>query len=299
MQTMTATANEIQNSTANVYEWLRNYSGSNSFMISLKSNLLRYGKLTERQLPYAVKFFEEQQQQTISSDVVKKSDYPTYKLKNPFLITIKGQYFVKDLCESKLLLGDVISYAWVITEVTGITPKAVKVKAKIADSKHNLNFCRACCRSLTDKFSIATGMGKICSEKYGIPYLTDMSQVDAYKMKLDEKINQIGEKEFWLPKSKVVEITELMNVIDNLKNSSHNKKTDKKQVSNFFIEKLMENEISFSVLSESKDFSVVNGNDVLAEGLFSDCLNVFLDKFNSGDDISLNFSNIVFNLNSI
>jgi len=290
--------------TSDVYTQLRNYNGTNTFMISLKFSLLKYGKLTEKQLPYAVKFFEQQQPSNSNSEnnASVERKYPSYKLKNPVLITLRGQFFVKDLCENKLMLGDVISYAWVVSEVTGITDKAVRVKAKIADSKHNLDFCRACCRSLSDKFSIATGMGKICSNKYGVTYVTDMSQVEQYKLNLDNKIASIGEKEFWLPKSKVNELSELLREIENSKVvKAHSKQIDRTNMVTYICDELMRLNISMTAISADTNWSVKQNQEVLMNGLFVDCSNYFINKFNEGNDCQLVYGEnaIVYNLNVI
>lgn len=293
---------QVNNSIGDVYNKLKAYNGNNHFMLSLKSGLIRYGKLTEKQLPHAIKFFEDLQEQTsqtatlVSAEIIEVRQYPVYTLKNPCLIILKGQYFVKQLCEDKLLLGDVISYAWVVSEVTGLTEKAVRVKAKIADSKHNLNFCRACGRSLTDKFSIATGMGRVCSDRYGVEYIKDLADVVNFKIRLDDKINEIGEKEFWLPKSKIENFSNLKEEIDNSTNSIreeekvvetiHFQITKEQLVSNI-CDKLMSSSLSFSVLTEENAWKVVFQNEETI-GCFNDCSKLFLERFNNGTDCSLN-----------
>jgi hypothetical protein len=302
---MIETMTKQELNTIDVYSLLRNYSGTNQFMLSLKMSLIKWGKLTQKQLPYAIKFFQEQQQSAdntaVNSTSVQKT-FPSYKLKNSVLITLRGQFFVKDLCENKLMLGDVISYAWVVSEVTGITEKAIRVKAKIADSKHNLNFCRACCRSLTDKFSIATGMGKICSEKYGVPYIKDMSQVGEYKLALDNKIASIGEKEFWLPKSKVNELSDLLNELENSKIvKAHNKEIDKVSMVSYICDKLMQMNISMTAISSDVKWSVIEKGNGLTNGMFADCSKYFIDRFNQGNDCELVYDNgvLVYNLSNI
>jgi len=299
---MTTTTMNANISIGDVYSKLRAYNGNNHFMLSLKSGLIRYGKLTEKQLPHAVKFFEDLEQQTsqsatlVSAEIIEVRQYPVYVLKNPCLIILKGQFFVKQLCEDRLSLGEVISYAWVVSEVTGLTDKAVRVKAKIADSKHNLNFCRACGRSLTDKFSIATGMGKVCSDRYGIEYIKDLADVEKFKLRLDDKINEIGEKEFWLPKSKIENFFNLKEEIDNSTTSLREEEKivetihfqiTKEQIVSNICDKLMNSSnCSFSVLSEENAWKVVFLNEEFI-GSFNDCSKLFLERFNNGNDCSL------------
>ena len=79
METMT-TKSEVNNN-LDVYSQLRAYNGENSFILSLKSSLLRYGKLTDKQYPYAAKFFREQQQFSTTGDNTQtpvEKKYPSY-----------------------------------------------------------------------------------------------------------------------------------------------------------------------------------------------------------------------------
>jgi hypothetical protein len=295
---MTTTMTTEPNTIASVYDKLRAYNGNNTFILSLRIGLLKYGRLTEKQLPHAMKFFEQQKEEVklVSLEIVEVRQYPVYILQTPQLITIKGQFFVKQLCEEKLLLGDVISYAWEVSEVTGLTEKAIRVKAKIADSKHNLNFCRACCRSLTDKFSIATGMGKVCSGKYGLPYVTDLSQVEEYKISLDKKIEEIGQKEFWLPKSKI-EYTDLQNLLNELEKaqqsireeevSKHDKNINATDLVSIVCDTLMDKAIPFSVLSDEDSWLVTFKSDELIKDNFNTCSKLFIDEYNKGKDVCL------------
>ena len=65
--------------------------------------------------------------------------------------------------------------------------------------------CRCCGAELTDEFSILTGIGPICSKNLGVRYIKNKNEVERYKVELAERIEQIGEFEFWLPKSQIRE----------------------------------------------------------------------------------------------
>jgi len=194
--------NTIQLSTEQAYNELRNYNGTNNFVNSVKSYFLAKGFISVKQLSAISDFFErENAPKVLPQTQVNK--YQTIVLKNPTLIKIKGVRFVTELCINKLQLGTIKSFAWVVKEVTAETPRAIRIKAEIPDNTFTFGFCRNCGRKLTDKFSMLTGMGKVCADYYGIPYIKDISEVEEFKNRLDNVIKSIGVKEFWLPKSRV------------------------------------------------------------------------------------------------
>lgn len=203
-----------QISTQDAYNFLRNYNGGNNFVQSVKSYFLAKGVISEKQLGAVINFFERENapKQIPTQPVPQKST-----LKNPIFIKIKGIYFVKSLCE-KLNIGNIKSYAWVVKEVVRETEKAVLVRAEIPNNSYTLDFCRNCGRRLTDKFSIATGMGKVCADNYGIDYIKDLSEVENFKVQLDNVIKQVGVKEFWLPKRRIEEVF-LNKLLDEIQNS--------------------------------------------------------------------------------
>lgn len=205
MNTMTVQHNVNDSQTSHLYESLKNYIGANNFINSLKAFYLKKGFLTSGQMPHAVKFFKEQDKSVkiVGADIVKETAREILVLNNPVSIKLRGSHFVKMLCEEKLRLGSLISYAWTVTKVTAQTQKAIRVVATISDSKSSLNFCRACGKALTNQFSVVTGMGPVCSSNYGVEYITNLSQVEEYKKLLDERIKEAGEHEFWVPKSRI------------------------------------------------------------------------------------------------
>ena len=56
---------------------------------------------------------------------------------------------------------------------------------------------------MTDEFSMLTGVGKICANHMRIPYITDISQADRFREDYLRRVEEIGEMEFWVPKSQV------------------------------------------------------------------------------------------------
>jgi len=60
-----------------------------------------------------------------------------------------------------------------------------------------------CAKTLTDEFSMLTKMGKICARHMGVEYITDASQADAFRERYLNRVEEIGEMEFWVPKSQI------------------------------------------------------------------------------------------------
>ena len=63
--------------------------------------------------------------------------------------------------------------------------------------------CRNCGRDLTDWISKASGMGPICAKYLGIKRPTTKQEIAEFNKNLKEKIEEMGEFEFWIPKSHI------------------------------------------------------------------------------------------------
>jgi hypothetical protein len=48
-----------------------------------------------------------------------------------------------------------------------------------------------------------TGVGKTCASHMRIPYITDRTQADRFLNDYLRRVDEIGEFEFWVPKSQV------------------------------------------------------------------------------------------------
>jgi hypothetical protein len=58
-------------------------------------------------------------------------------------------------------------------------------------------------KTLTDEFSMLTGMGKICAGHVGVEYITDKSQAQRFREDYLKRVEEIGELEFWVPKTQI------------------------------------------------------------------------------------------------
>ena len=166
------------------------YKGQNSFVNEIKSKLVEFGKLTEKQSSAAMNQINKE----IAKTKVRKVNVPapgnTIKVGRAVGEKMKEQY---NLLFNPILLD--------ITKVLEFTPKAVKFSGKITTQSGSV--CKCCARTLTDDFSKITGVGKICAGYMGITYITDKSQVERFNNDFMKQVEAIGEMEFWVPISQI------------------------------------------------------------------------------------------------
>ena len=70
-------------------------------------------------------------------------------------------------------------------------------------TKHRSKICVCCSRSLTDEFSMLTNMGKLCARHMNIEYIKDPSQAEEFRTRYLNRIDEIGEMEFWIEKRQI------------------------------------------------------------------------------------------------
>lgn len=166
------------------------YDGPNTFINDIKSKLMKYGTLTENQVRASLN--------QIQKDENKKN---THKMNIPTIgETIKvGRGIGERLKETYGLKFNPILLD--ITKVLGVSPKAVKFEAKLTEKRGKV--CCVCARTLTDELSMLSGVGKLCSEHVGVPYLKDKSQAETFRQEYLKRIEEIGTMEVWVPKSQI------------------------------------------------------------------------------------------------
>lgn len=222
---------------------VRNYEGSNQFLLNLKSSLQRWGGLTPKQLEFAEKALKSVQNvnvEQMSEDLQKIAKYDG---DNVFVNDIKSKLIKYGTLSDKQVFaalnqiqkdidkanthkmriptpGETVTLGRRtaqqiketyglefnpmivdITKLLGVSPKAIKFSAKLTKSRGKV--CRCCARTLTDEFSMLTGVGKTCAEHMGVPYITDRSQADRFREDYLRRVDEIGEMEFWIPKSQI------------------------------------------------------------------------------------------------
>ena len=222
---------------------VRNYQGSNKFLLNLKSSLERWGQLTPKQMESAEKALKGVQTinvETMSDDLKKimnydgpsefvndiKIKFKTYGTLSDKQISASLKQIQKEIDKSntvKLRIptpGETVTVGRKIgqqmketyglefnpmiidiTKLLAVSPKAIKFSGKMTTGRNKV--CRCCAKTLTDEFSMLTGVGKTCANHMRIPYITDVTQVDRFREDYLRRVEEIGEMEFWVPKSQV------------------------------------------------------------------------------------------------
>ena len=175
-----------------VIKEVQNYEGTNNFMNSLKRGLKKYGSLTENQAAAAIRVIEgarrhEQSQKRIDIKLVGD----TIKIGRKIALGIKEEYGL----DFHPILVDV-------TAVTAMTDRALRVKGKL--TKENGGVCRCCGKTLTDEMSQVTGIGPVCAKYVGVSHPKSKNDLVKFKEDMSNKIDEIGEFEFWIPKRAVI-----------------------------------------------------------------------------------------------
>lgn len=169
---------------------IASYEGKNSFVLDIKAKLLTYGTLTDAQKSRSL----VQVQKEIDKEQTYKTNLPTIgetiKIGRKIGVQLKEQYGL----EFNPILLD-------ITKVLKVSPKAVQFRAKMTVKRGKV--CQICCKTLTDEFSMLTGVGKICAGHMKIPYITDASQAEKFRNDYLKRVEEIGEMEFWVPKTQI------------------------------------------------------------------------------------------------
>ena len=152
--------------------------------------LKQYGTLTENQKSAALKQIqkEEDKEKTI------RMNWPTIgetiKLGRKVGVQLKEKY---GLQFNPILID--------ITALKAVSPKAVLFTGKMTVKRGNI--CMCCGRELSDEFSMLTKMGKTCSKHMKVEYIKDKSEVERFRNDYLKRVEEIGEMEFWVPKSQI------------------------------------------------------------------------------------------------
>ena len=179
---------------------IANYEGENKFVNDVKTKLMTYGTLTDNQVSAA------------NAQIQKESDKnKTVKLRIPVLgETIQLRRATAELLKEKHglefnpLLIDV-------TKILEVSPKAIKVAGKLTVKRGKI--CNCCAKTLTDEFSMLTGLGKTCAKHLGVKYITDSTQADKFREEYLKRVDEIGEMQVWVPFSQIKVLSDKLEVI--------------------------------------------------------------------------------------
>ena len=168
-----------------------NYTGSNTFVKDIAEKFRTYGTLTDRQKSVATSQIKKEEDKDKTIQVKWPTPGETIKMGRKIGQELKDQYGL----EFNPILID-------ITKVLSITPKAIKFSGKLTSKRAKVCIC--CMKTLTDEFSMLTNLGKICAKRLGVDYITNKDQAGEFRERYLKRIDEIGEMEFWVPKSQIV-----------------------------------------------------------------------------------------------
>ena len=166
------------------------YDGGNEFVLKMKTQYQDWRSLTERQISSAIRQIKKEK--SPARDINISLNNESIKLKRGIALRLKQEYGL----EFMPILVDLV-------KATKISEKAVRVSVKLTED--NGDVCRCCGLELTDPFSILTGMGATCARHLGVKYIKDKNEVERFRIDLRERIAEVGEFEFWLPKTQIRE----------------------------------------------------------------------------------------------
>lgn len=181
------TVNEINpDSLPDDIKQIVNYDGDNSFVKDIMEKFKKYGTITEKQKSAALTQIQKEKRYTREWETFDE----TIQIGRKIGQELKEKY---NLEFNPVLLD--------ITKVLEVSLKAVKFSAKLTSKRGKV--CLCCMRTLTDEFSMLTNFGKTCAKRVGVPYITDKSQAAEFRERYLKRVEEIGEMEFWIPKSQI------------------------------------------------------------------------------------------------
>ena len=166
------------------------YEGESTFVKDIKEKLFKYGTLTQRQVESVNKTIQKEKDKDKTINVRWNTPGETVMVGRSIGQQMKEKY---GLNFNPMVID--------ITKLLSVSPKAVKFAGKMTVKRNSV--CVVCGRTLTDEFSMATNMGKTCAGHVGVEYITDVNQVDRFREEYLKRVEEIGEMEFWVPKTQI------------------------------------------------------------------------------------------------
>ena len=167
------------------------YTGENSFVKEIQSKLEKYGKLSDKQVSAAMNQIQKEETKAATKKMNIPAEGDTIQVGRKIGQQMKETYGL----EFNPTILD-------ITKVLGMSPKAVKFAGKMTVKRAKV--CVCCAKTLTDEFSMLTKMGKTCAKHMGVEYITDSSQAERFRNDYLKRVEELGEFQFWVPKSRII-----------------------------------------------------------------------------------------------
>ena len=168
------------------------YKGESKFVLDLQEKYKKYRRLTEKQVQAGYQAVDREIQKNSQRDLNIPLVGNTIKLGRKIAGDIKDE---NNLAFHPILVD--------VTQIVTMSNRALKLKAKL--TKENGGICRCCGKTLTDYMSQITGIGPVCAGYVGVKHPQNKEEVEQFKKDMSDKIDEIGEFEFWIPKRQIVE----------------------------------------------------------------------------------------------
>lgn len=169
---------------------IADYKGENSFIVDIRKKLMTYGTLTPKQVDVTVRQIRNEENKKQIVDLRIPIVGQTIQLRRMISIKLKEQY---NLDFNPLLID--------VTKITAMSPRAIKVVGRLTVKRGKV--CTSCLKTLTDEFSMLTGLGKICADRLKIPYIKNANEAERFREDYLKRVEEIGDLEFWIPLSQV------------------------------------------------------------------------------------------------
>lgn len=166
------------------------YKGENPFVMDIASKFQKWGTLTSKQISAAVAQIQKEEDKEKTLRMNWGTPGETIKLGRKKGMELKETYGLKF---NPILID--------ITALKAVSPKAVQFEGKLTVKRGDV--CTCCLKTLTDEFSMLTGMGKTCAKHVGVDYITDKSQAQRFREDYLKRVEEIGVLTFWVPKSQI------------------------------------------------------------------------------------------------
>ena len=165
-----------------VHADLLGYNGTFGFLLDLRSKLLKYGSLSDKQWESAKKCLTPKPAVVMDKTkvLVPSCDIP---------ITINAYQARK---VAKLHKWPFNPCTLRVTSINWVDKRLLSLKVKI-DWTGNVTSCRCCGKALSDWRSQATGVGPVCVKGTGIPYVRNRNEVAAFQQDMEDLCDRLGE----------------------------------------------------------------------------------------------------------
>lgn len=175
-----------------VYKDLMAYNGTFNLLLNIRSAIMRYGKLSDKQWMAAQKCLAPQAVQDPSLILVDICNIPITVTPTSARYIAKKHNWPVNPC------------TLTATQIISQDSRTVTLRVKM-DWSSNVSSCRCCGKTLTDWKSQATGVGPYCVKRTSIPYVRNQADVARFQKEMEDLCAKMGEVEVVIKKYHIKE----------------------------------------------------------------------------------------------